>query len=138
MAEVQNLRKVVDLLQRSTARISTANKVVVAVGYTQSYAIYVHENVEMKLRGKPRRKPAKGVYWGPRGQAKFLEQPARELSNSGEVARIIMAALEQRKTLAQALLLAGLRIQRESMGKVPIDTGALRASAFTRIEQGKV
>ena len=38
--------------------------------------------------------------------------------------------------LAQALLAAGLRLQRESQMLVPIDTGNLRASAFTRLEQG--
>lgn len=52
---------------------------VVNVGYTAAYAMYVHENVEMKLKGQPRRPPAKGNYWDPpgRGQAKFLEAPAR-------------------------------------------------------------
>lgn len=52
---------------------------VVTVGYTAAYAAYVHENVEMKGRGLPRRPPSKGRYWDPqgRGQAKFLEEPAR-------------------------------------------------------------
>jgi len=53
----------------------------VNVGYTASYAIYVHESVEMKLKGQPRPHPHKGQYWDPqgRGQAKFLEEPARRL-----------------------------------------------------------
>lgn len=48
------------------------------VGYTATYAIYVHENVEMRGRGLPR-PSGKGNYWDPagRGQAKFLEFPAR-------------------------------------------------------------
>ena len=53
----------------------------VTVGYTANYAIYVHENVEMKLKGQPRLPPHKGKYWDPqgRGQAKFLEEPARRM-----------------------------------------------------------
>jgi hypothetical protein len=52
-----------------------------SVGYTASYAIYVHENLEMKLRGQPRPSPHRGRYWDPqgRGQSKFLEEPARRL-----------------------------------------------------------
>ena len=53
----------------------------VRVGYTAEYALYVHELVGMKLKGLPRRKPHKGRYWDPqgRGQAKFLEEPARQM-----------------------------------------------------------
>jgi hypothetical protein len=57
-------------------------KTVVEVGYTASYALYVHEAVGMKLKGLPRTGPgAKGSYWDPQGQgqAKFLEEPARRL-----------------------------------------------------------
>jgi len=87
------------LLQRESQRIVPVNfgvlknsaftratgdgfKTEVNVGYTASYAMFVHENVEMKLRGLPRQgKGAKGKYWDPqgRGQAKFLEEPARRL-----------------------------------------------------------
>jgi hypothetical protein len=54
---------------------------VVNIGYTATYAIFVHENVEMKWKGLPRHAPSKGRYWDPqgRGQAKFLEEPARRL-----------------------------------------------------------
>jgi hypothetical protein len=53
----------------------------VTVGYTAYYAIYVHEAVEMKLKGQPRPPPHHGHYWDPqgRGQAKFLEEPMRRL-----------------------------------------------------------
>jgi len=57
----------------------------VMVGYTAAYALFVHENVEMKLKGLPRPTTAAGTsqgsYWDPpgRGQAKFLEEPARRL-----------------------------------------------------------
>jgi hypothetical protein len=53
----------------------------VTVGYTAAYAMFVHENVAMKLKGEERRPspPHIGRYWDPagRGQAKFLEQPFR-------------------------------------------------------------
>lgn len=56
---------------------------VVNVGYTADYALFVHERVEMKWKGLPRlpNPPHKGHYWDPqgRGQAKFLEEPARRL-----------------------------------------------------------
>lgn len=57
-------------------------KTVAVVGYTASYALFVHEQVGMVLKGKPRSAPSKGKYWDPqgKGQAKFLEEPARRLT----------------------------------------------------------
>lgn len=65
--------------------------VVVFVGYTAFYAMYVHEMVEMKLKGQPRRAPSKGNYWDPagRGQAKFLEAPARDTSRRTTMMNIV-------------------------------------------------
>lgn len=52
----------------------------VIIGYTATYAFYVHELVGMKLKGKPRISGI-GRYWDPRGaRAKFLERPARDLA----------------------------------------------------------
>lgn len=104
-------------------------------GYTAAYAIHVHENVEMKLKGVPRStwdKTKKGVFWGPNGQAKFLEQPARELGP--ELARIIRTAVKNGAPLGAGLLMAALRLLRESQEKVPIDTGNLKNSGFARKE----
>lgn len=56
-------------------RKETENSVV--IGYSAKYARAVHENLEMKWRGKPRR-DGKGVYWGPAGESKFLEKPFQE------------------------------------------------------------
>jgi hypothetical protein len=44
----------------------------VEVGFSAEYAVHVHENLQQKWRGRPR-KSGKGVYWGPRGEPKFLE-----------------------------------------------------------------
>lgn len=49
----------------------------VVVGYSADYALAVHENVEAKLRGRPR-PSGLGEYWGPHGEPKFLERPFRE------------------------------------------------------------
>lgn len=59
----------------------TGYNTVGSVGYTAAYAIYVHENVQMKLKGQPR-SGSRGKYWDPQGraQAKFLEEPARRLA----------------------------------------------------------
>jgi hypothetical protein len=58
----------------------------VEVGYTATYAVFVHENMEQKLKGKPRAS-GRGVYWGPHGQPKFLESALIDLK--GEIARTI-------------------------------------------------
>ena len=42
-----------------------------------------------------------------------------------------------KRTPAQALLAAGLRLQRESQARVPVDSGNLKASAYTRLEFGQ-
>lgn len=106
------------------------------VGFTAAYALWVHENMEMKLKGLPRRKPAKGYYWDPQGIAgpKFLEGPARELSNSGELSRILLSVMKQGKTMMQGLLVCGMRILREAQLRTPVDTGNLKASGFVRVE----
>ena len=53
-----------------------------AVSFSAPYAIHVHENLEMKLRGQPR-PSGRGAYWDARGrkqgQSKFLEAPARAM-----------------------------------------------------------
>ncbi len=88
----------------------------VVVGFTQRYAIYVHE---VQARHKP------GKQW------KFLESPFRRMMTTGELMRIIKEVYKKTKSLTKAFLVAGLRIQREAQQITPIDTGALKASAFT-------
>lgn len=157
------LNKVVASLRAQAARASgDAGEVEVTVGFTAAYALWVHENMEifppgMRLAGlsrdprvrrveqggsrgrkrpRPRARDPKGRFWDPQGRAgpKFLENPARELGGpGGELARMVVASTRAGQTLAQALLQCGLRVQREAMRRVPIDTGNLRASAFTRL-----
>lgn len=117
--EILGLKKLMDQLTlREKAAASQQPKVI--VGYTAQYAIFVHENLEAHHR--------------PPTQAKYLEQPARQMTNDGTLGDIVRQALASGRTMAQALLLAGLRLQRESQLLCPVLTGNLRNSAFTRLE----
>ena len=135
MPQITGISAVRKALRKHGEKLGLVGNPSVIVGYTANYALHVHENIEMKWKGLPRVAPSKGNYWdgsrGP-GQAKFLEQPARELTT--EFDRIVFEAMRGGATLLQALYLAGLRLQRESMLLVPVDTGNLKASAFTRKE----
>jgi hypothetical protein len=109
----------------------------VIVGYTQPYAVYVHESTGMSLKGVPRRKsrnrPSIGRYWDPPGaQAKFLEKPARQLA--GKLGKTIADSMKKGKSFQDAIYAAGLELQFASQKMVPIDFGALIASAFTATE----
>ena len=130
---VNKIEGVERVLAKLQAMKNKNTNVTVLVGYTASYAVYVHENTEMKLAGQKRR-GGKGRYWDPQGKAgpKFLEGPAREMQE--EIGQITAKAVKSGATLEQALLMAGLRLQRESQKRVPVDTGNLKASAFTRKE----
>lgn len=134
MARVDGVKKLQRQLRKLRAQAGSSDRTSVAVGYTASYALYVHEAVEMKLKGLPRQPPGKGMYWDPQGraQAKFLEAPFRQLAP--ELKRIIFKAVAGGATLLQGLFLAGLRVQRESQPLVPVDTGNLKGSAFTMKE----
>ena len=115
MAKVEGLKGIQTALR---ARAAAGRSVSVSVGYTAAYALYVHENLEARH---------------PVGQAKFLEQPARELS--AELGRVAAEAVAAGVGLKDALLLAGLRLQRESQLLCPVDTGVLRNSAFTEVTE---
>lgn len=117
MAEVKGLNRVLDALRARAVAAKKNEDVSCVVGYTAQYAVYVHEDLEANH---------------PVGQAKFLEYPFRVMAPT--ISAIIMSELARGRSMAQALLVAGLRLQRESQRLCPIDTGNLRGSAFTRIE----
>lgn len=108
-------------LQRAAAR---ATGKTVRVGYSAPYALKVHEDLEM---------------FHSNGQAKFLEQPAREY-------RKVMASIVRQHVIARGgsrdleaailrgFLAAGQFLKAESQELVPVDTGFLRDSAFVWIE----
>lgn len=89
---------------------------IVVVGYSQSYAVEVHERTDVRHKV---------------GQSKYLETAAR--SNEQNIRHTLRAS--PRDQLAENMLKAGLLIQRESQQLVPVDTSALKASAFTCVEE---
>lgn len=118
MAPIDGLSRVVAALRAKASKVQTGN-VSVIVGFTASYALYVHENLQA---------------YHPVGQAKFLEQPLRE--NREVYARLAREAIGRGRTVGQALVIAGLQLQRDAQQRTPVDTGNLKASAFTRLIPG--
>lgn len=89
----------------------------VKVSYATDYAVYVHEDMEANHPNG--------------GQAKYLEQPAREMR--ADLMEGVKEDIRRGLNLEQALLRAGLKLQAASQKLVPVDTGTLRASASTEI-----
>lgn len=142
---VKGAKRVQDKLRWLQKQSRRHNNVGVIVGYTAAYAIFVHEHREMKLKGQLRgakrgQKGFRGRFWDPqgRGQSKFLEQPFRELHNEliDDIFQITKSlGIAKGNGLDVGLLTAGLRLQKASQELVPVDTGNLKASAFTRLVQ---
>ena len=115
---ITNVAKVRDKLRALEAKARKESNVAVVVGYNAEYAVYVHENLEMRHReGK---------------QAKYLEQPARE--KQGEIADIVRNVTKKTGSLLAGLLMGGQFLQRASQEIVPVKTGNLKGSAFTEKE----
>jgi len=117
MAVIVDSKGVDKAIKKLRLKARKENREDVIVAYTQNYAMHVHENL--------------GAYHHV-GQAKFLEKPFRELGR--ELVRLIASVYKQRGSLTDALVYAGLRLQRESQLLTPVDTGALKASAYTAKE----
>lgn len=120
MPKVKGKEKLIMQLRVKAERTARESNVEARVSYGTTYAIPVHENLAV---------------YHPTGQAKFLEQPFRQMLNDGTFALLIRQQMLSGKTLAQAILVAALRLQRESQLLVPVDTGALRNSAKTTLIQ---
>lgn len=126
--ESQNVVHKLRQLQQAAAR---DNGVSVVVGYTGAHALALHE-ITPKHKGKPR-PSGKGVRWGPSMYgSKFLEGPARQFAKV--VGSLIVESYKQGGKLLQALYVGGLRIQRESQMRVPVEYGDLRRSGFCEKE----
>lgn len=107
-------------LQRKLKKLSKKHKGgAVLVGYTANYSVYVHEMVGANFQR-------------PGSKAKFLEGPLRE--NSDKYYNTVAKTIQSGGSFMNGLILAGLSLQRDSQRICPVDTGNLRASAFTRKE----
>ena len=134
MARIEGLKKLVAALRDRAAKAMKDDHASVMVGFSAKYAIFVHENTQPKTLGLnvPRRSGL-GVYWGPAHYGpKFLERPARELAPT--LGKIAGAVKKKGGTLAQGLVAAGMRLERDSKENVPVEYGNLRASGFTELE----
>ncbi|MFA5715791.1 MAG: hypothetical protein WC998_08620 [Candidatus Paceibacterota bacterium] len=117
MASITNLKSLQAKIKALALRYGN-KKPVVVVGFTQNYALHVHENTKSHHKV---------------GQAKFLEQPARVMQS--ELGRIVEQVTARSQSLEKGLLAAGMRLQREAQLLTPVDTSALKASAFTALEE---
>jgi len=135
---IENHKRLKDRLRKAKEKyIPRGNTVSVSVGYRGiKYALYVHESVEMKLKGLPRRgKDHKGRHWDPqsRAQAKFLEQPFRDRVD--ELEKIIVVNLKATGDMEMSLFAAGEILQGWSQKLAPVEFGFLKASAFTEVDK---
>lgn len=108
--------KVVAKLRSLKTKAGKDFKATGTVGYTASYAIYVHEDLNV---------------FHPIGQAKFLEI----VINRGNLAfaRMIGAGMRAGKSFKKCLADVCKRIKEESQALCPVDTGYLRSTAFYRV-----
>jgi len=118
MPQITGIKEVIRALTEMSKDAKKDDRVTVIVGFTQSYAVWVHENLQAQHKV---------------GQAKFLESPARSLRK--EFVKLIRTTTQKTGNIRDGLLIAGLRLQREAQKLTPVDTGALRASAFTAFEE---
>jgi hypothetical protein len=117
MAELLGAAAVVAQLQSRMRQAVKDFAATAAVGYSAPYALFVHEDMEKKHA---------------EGQAKFLTQPAK--AHARELGLMVRMDLQAGKPLGQALLRMARQLMDYSVKLVPVATGALKASAFVRLE----
>ena len=110
--------RVVAKLKEMAAKVLTQKGISVTVGFTASYAIFVHERTDLNHNV---------------GQAKFLEQPAREMRT--QLTALIVSLVKRGVSIGEAMLVAGQALQAAAQKLSPVDTGNLKASAFTRLDR---
>ena len=101
-------------------RLSNAKNAgaIYAIEYIAHYAVFVHENLNTRYRN---------------GQAKFLEQPARE-SGKG-LGNIVATVAERTGDVALGLEKAANTLLALSQQLVPVKTGFLKRSGKVRREK---
>jgi hypothetical protein len=110
---VSNLVQKLAYRAKGTKRSFTIN-----VGYSAPYAIFVHENLQASH---------------PTGQAKFLEQPMRQMQP--QLVSNIKRWMKGGATQEEAMKREAFRLMQASQALCPVDTGFLRASAFNVVRQ---
>lgn len=132
-AKISGLSNIKKMLERRKRKVESELKHHVVVGYSAPYAVYVHENMEMKLEGEPRPSGI-GVYWGrptAPGQSKFLEEPARTKAKLIGVRTAQVA--KSTGSIIRALKAGGNLLKTESQNLVPVEYGDLKDSAYVEV-----
>lgn len=145
MVKIEGLTKLIQQFGNKLDKARRDSGLSVIVGYTANYALIVHERIPGKKgpkRKKTKRKRAEDV--GKKkgkgqqvrsqvGQPKFLEEPAR--TKAAEIGRVVATVTKATGSLEMGLIVGGQRLQRESQKLVPVVTGNLQGSAFTRVDR---
>lgn len=130
MPKIDGANGIIVKLHLLAARGLALQRRKLSVGYSSPYALFVHENREMKLRGQPRPSGI-GVYWGPNGRAGFLTDVAMEMRS---ILRATLVSLMRRNVpIERCLQVIGGMLMRKSQANVPVEYGDLKASAFVRV-----
>lgn len=116
-AKIEGIDRLVHRLRKMSKDAKNADQTVV-VGFSQRYAIYVHEDL---------------TAYHKVGTAKFLEKPARRRRKA--LGKMIAKVFKSTKNMKQALLTAGYSLLRSAQKITPVDTSALRASGYVALEK---
>lgn len=127
---VDNL-KLMAKLKKLEADSKSQDGASVVVGYQGQHVLRLHEMTPVNL-GTPRRSGI-GSYWGPSLYGnQWLLGPARQYA--GAVADTVRRGMATGKGLLKALASGGGLIQRESVRRVPKETGLTAQSSFVEEE----
>lgn len=116
MKGVQRLQQTISRRLMNIHGKQQSDVVGVVVGYDAYYAIYVHENLQA---------------YHANGEAKFLVRALA--AKKGEGLKRVAEQLKKGRSIGQALYAFGEMVRIESQKRVPVKTGALRASAKTQL-----
>ncbi len=111
-AKVEGIERLMRYLNGRLVKVRSA-KPQINVGYTAPYAGRIHEDLEM---------------FHTNGQAKYLEQPARQMAS--ELGGIVRLEVTNGVPFDMAIYKAGEALLEASQQLVPVDTGYLRDSGY--------
>lgn len=118
MAKVEGVGELNRILGVMAKFIGKTTRPTVKLGYSAPYALYVHEDLEMRHK--------------PPTQAKYLETPMRLLRP--ELSAMIRGDVKGGIPVDLALLKAASMIMDASQLLVPVDTGRLKSSGYVTLE----
>ena len=115
--QVKGFDKVQQLIVQHERQLKPDQENIVEVGFTQTYALIVHEDMEMNHEV---------------GQAKYLEQPSRV--GKEMIGKVIATTISKGGSIQQGLEAGGRVLEVLAKELTPVDTGALRLSTYVAPE----